>query len=260
MCGIGVCDTDNFLVMLSDKTKEQCESVCATGRTKERLPDGLLGEFFYNQHGCGKNDVEGTAPDVSRTESTINYPSTGQPWRGLTQRDNFLAKWTGTIKINQPGRYTFYTLSDDGSELKINGERIVHNPGCHGMRERSGHIDLIAGTHLLTAWASEAGGGAGMEVKWDGPDTNGKQIIPANAFVSDGPPKYGPDFPGLFKNAGQCRAYSWAPSGVCVIYTSCDAVATDVASESVLKQYNEDLSQYLTCKYPPWSPPNSTSM
>src|SRR5262245_27592805 len=46
----------------------------------------------------------------------------------------FSAEWDGFVLIDRPGPYNFATMSDDGSELEIDGQVIVRNGGLHGMQ------------------------------------------------------------------------------------------------------------------------------
>ncbi|MEC8832477.1 MAG: PA14 domain-containing protein, partial [Bacteroidota bacterium] len=64
--------------------------------------------------------------------------------------DNFSIRYTGYIQIDTQGSYTFYTTSDDGSKLYINGNQIVDNDGAHGSQERSGTVTLTTGLHDIT--------------------------------------------------------------------------------------------------------------
>jgi len=48
------------------------------------------------------------------------------------QSDYFAFRQTATLQITTPGKYTFYTRSDDGSQLFINDQRVVENDGLHG--------------------------------------------------------------------------------------------------------------------------------
>lgn len=64
-------------------------------------------------------------------------------------KDHFAYKYRTFIKVPVRGLYKFYTYSDDGSVLYINGEKVVDNDGGHSARRRDGKIALEAGFHLL---------------------------------------------------------------------------------------------------------------
>lgn len=83
------------------------------------------------------------------------------------------------IQIDTPGQYTFFTLSDDGSKLYIDGREIVNNDGNHGTIERSGSIVLEAGRHPIKIEYFQGSGGAWLDVYYAGPDIP-RQIIPAD--------------------------------------------------------------------------------
>jgi len=39
----------------------------------------------------------------------------------------FSVRWTGQVQPPTTGRYTFYTTTDDGARVTINGQRIIVN-------------------------------------------------------------------------------------------------------------------------------------
>jgi hypothetical protein len=95
--------------------------------------------------------------------------------------DNYGLRFSGFISIETAGTYTFYTNSDDGSKLSINGTLLVDNDGLHGPIEASGTISLGPGRHAIQVDYFEATGGALLEVSYEGPGIT-KQIIPVNVL------------------------------------------------------------------------------
>jgi len=93
-------------------------------------------------------------------------------------RENYFGiVFKGQIQIKEPGEYTFYTESDDGSRLYIDGEMIVDNDGLHGMEEEAGKVSLTKGLHDFAVDYFEAGGGNALRVFMEGPGME-KQPIP----------------------------------------------------------------------------------
>lgn len=72
--------------------------------------------------------------------------------------------WRGYINIPETGGYRFWTESDDGSLLSIDGELIVDNDGDHGMTEKSGIVLLQKGWHGIRIVYFNSGGNAGLNV------------------------------------------------------------------------------------------------
>jgi hypothetical protein len=97
------------------------------------------------------------------------------------RNDDYGLRFRGYIYIDQPGTYTFYTNSDDGSMLYIDGVLVVDNDGLHGAQERSGTISLTASKHLIKVDFIEAAGGALLEASYAGPGVT-KQKIPVNVL------------------------------------------------------------------------------
>ena len=75
-----------------------------------------------------------------------------------------------------------YTVSDDGTRLRIGNEEVVTNDGVHGAKEASGEIALRAGRHAITLLYFQGGGPASLDVLWEGPDLP-KQKVPGAALT-----------------------------------------------------------------------------
>ena len=85
--------------------------------------------------------------------------------------------FTGYIKVEKNGKYTFYTTSDDGSQLYINGQQLVDNDGLHAARERSGRVQLSSGYHKIEVRYFENAYAENLAVSYQGPGVS-KQTIP----------------------------------------------------------------------------------
>ena len=97
--------------------------------------------------------------------------------------DKFGLRFTGYIDIKTEGRYTFSTISDDGSRLYIGDELVADNDGLHGAEEKGGKIRLAPGKHPITVTYFESTGGEVLQVFYEGPGV-AKQEIPADVLYS----------------------------------------------------------------------------
>ncbi len=103
------------------------------------------------------------------------------------QEDEFLFRYKGYVDIPTDGTYTFYTASDDGSQLFIGDLLVVDNDSIQSVQERSGTLGLKAGKHSITVTYFERTGDHAMTASWEGPGIS-KQPIPASAFFHGGDP------------------------------------------------------------------------
>ncbi|MDB6079173.1 MAG: hypothetical protein JWO82_2920, partial [Akkermansiaceae bacterium] len=85
------------------------------------------------------------------------------------REDQFAFVYTGQISTPTAGDYTFYTSSDDGSKLFIDGALVVNNDGSHGNSEKSGIVTLTSGIHQIRVEYFENGGGQSLDVNYSGP-------------------------------------------------------------------------------------------
>jgi hypothetical protein len=99
------------------------------------------------------------------------------------REDNFAIRFKGYIDIPSDGEYTFYSSSDDGSKIWINGFPIVDNDGTHGMIEASGDVILEKGKHKIEVQYFENVLGQDMQISYKGPGIR-KTEIPGSVLYS----------------------------------------------------------------------------
>jgi len=91
----------------------------------------------------------------------------------------FAFYFSGYVNVPADGQYTFYTNSDDGSYLCIDGVIVVNNDGLHGALEMSGTIGLKAGKHTFWVGYFQQDGSSILTVSYSGPGVS-KQALPAS--------------------------------------------------------------------------------
>ena len=120
---------------------------------------------------------------LSRTDPQINFnwPDGTAP-DGAIGDDNFSIRWTGEIEAAFTETYTFYTNSDDGVRLWVDGQPLVDNWTTHTNMENSGNIDLVADhVYSLQMEYYENTGPAVAELRWSSARTP-KQFVPQAAL------------------------------------------------------------------------------
>ena len=82
---------------------------------------------------------------VTRVDPTLDFSwGFGSPAPGISP-NTFSVLWTGQVEAPVSGTYRFYTVSNDGVRLWVNGLRLVNNWTNHGNTENSGTIALTGG-------------------------------------------------------------------------------------------------------------------
>lgn len=117
----------------------QAGSIAVTAGPTSGTGTGLKGEYFGNAN-------LGSPVVLTRVDSTVNFNwGNGAPTTGVP-KDNFSARWSGQVEAPVSGQYTFYTVSDAGIRVWINGQLVVDDWIAHSSRERAGvPITLTAG-------------------------------------------------------------------------------------------------------------------
>eukprot|EP00450_Noctiluca_scintillans_P010731 CAMPEP_0194488180 /NCGR_PEP_ID=MMETSP0253-20130528/8192_1 /TAXON_ID=2966 /ORGANISM="Noctiluca scintillans" /LENGTH=1799 /DNA_ID=CAMNT_0039328509 /DNA_START=26 /DNA_END=5425 /DNA_ORIENTATION=+ len=115
----------------------------------------------------------------------INHPNTRSSYTGWPRHYHISAEWTGKFNIKTAGLYEFWTASDDGSRVFIDGSQVVDNGGWHGIQEKSGVVTLSSGEHGILVEYYQGWGVQGMMLLWKGPDSDDtKEVMPEGSFFS----------------------------------------------------------------------------
>lgn len=137
---------------------------------------GLKGDYYNSITPAG-------AIAFTRTDATVNFDWGSDPGPGVSS-DNFSVRWTGQVQPLYSETYTFYTVSDDGVRLWVNGTQLINNWTDHPATENNGTITLTAGQRYdIRMEFYEHAGGAVARLSWSSP-TQAKQIIPATQLYS----------------------------------------------------------------------------
>jgi hypothetical protein len=105
------------------------------------------------------------------------------PGKSFTKNDAYAMRWTGNLMVTQAGKWCIKTRSDDGSQVWVNGKKIVDNDGNHGPRDREGCATMKKGAAKVTLTFFENGGGAMMQTSIKGPATKNR-YVPLSAAMT----------------------------------------------------------------------------
>ena len=146
------------------------------------------------------NSVDLTGTPVTRTDPNIDFDwGDGSPAAGIGI-NNFSVRWTGQVTPKVSGTQTFYTQSDDGVRLWVNGVLLIDNWTDHAPTENSGTINLTAGQRYdLKMEFYEHSNGAVARLSWSAAGV-AKEVVPATQLFPSGgttPPPPNPSTPGL---------------------------------------------------------------
>jgi hypothetical protein len=130
---------------------------------------GLLGEYFNRFDKTITSIPSSWVVTASRVDSSVGF-SWGSAAPGVAGigADGFTVRWTGNVWPPASGDYTFYTNSDDGARLWVNGNLVVNKWVDQGTTEwASTPITLTQGTPAnIKMEYYENGGGAAAQLEW----------------------------------------------------------------------------------------------
>ena len=162
-----------------DKSGSQSATVCGFYRVRKTTE---LHPMIYGYYEMDELEV---LPDFQsmtpmRVGKCNEFNLAEIPNRG----NNFALVLGGYIYIEKEGDYKFYTASDDGSKLYIDGKPLVNNDGSHGAIWHSGDRALVSGWHVIKVTYFNGGGGQILNVFYRGPGIT-KQLIPADILYGE---------------------------------------------------------------------------
>ncbi len=133
---------------------------------------GLLASYFSTMNFTGLS--------LTRTDATVNFSWGTMAPHSSIKGDTYSVRWTGQVMPLYTQTYTFYTKSDDGVRLWVNGVQLIDNWTEHAETEDSGTITLQAGQKYdIKLEYYEKLGNAVCQLWWSCP-TQPKQVIPQN--------------------------------------------------------------------------------
>ncbi len=152
---------------------------------------GLRGAYWSNVTAAAFTTPGfSVAPTLVRTDSVVNFDWGNSSPDPSISADKFTARWTGAVQPQFNETYTFYTTSDDGVRLWINGQLVIDQWVDQGPTEWSGSIPLAEQQRYnIQMDYYENGGGAVASLAWSSPST-AKVIIPQTQLypVTNPPP------------------------------------------------------------------------
>jgi len=141
---------------------------------------GLRGNYFGNM------TLSGVA--VPRLDSTVGFDwGSGSPHPSIGP-DYFSVRWVGKVQPRYSEDYTFYTRTDDGVRLWVNGQIVIDQWVDQAATEVNGSITLTAGNlYDIKMEFYENWGDAVATLSWSSQNTP-KEIIPTSQLYPSMPP------------------------------------------------------------------------
>lgn len=160
----------------------------------------------YPANPASKSDMDKMFDTNNSNSTLVNSGKTNSPrildWQsatelnliGITTPNNglyFAIKVQGTFIPQESGTYTFTLVSDDASDLFINGNAIISTysgQAIPALGTRTGNINVIAGQkYFFEVRMQQGGGGYGMRLYWKSPIQNAAPSVyssqlPANTY------------------------------------------------------------------------------
>ena len=164
----------------------------------DRSVPGLTGSYFANTFALdasGLPVVPATFPTFIRGDAALQYgTSTGFQFRPCfigsahCLTGSYTVRWQGYIFLQEAGSYAFALNSSDASQLRINGNPVVSNPGTHArVRRPTAHSWRRSPAAILSSSRStRTATTPGIDLLYQPPGAPSLSPVPAGILWGDG--------------------------------------------------------------------------
>jgi hypothetical protein len=134
---------------------------------------GLTGDYYSGQLKTFTNP-----PTLVRIDPVINFDWSGAPPDISINPTNFTVMWSGEVQPQFNETYTFYTTTENGVRLWVNGALLIDQWFDQPATEWGGTMTLAAGQNVpITMEYYQNNGNASASLAWSSPSTP-QNIIP----------------------------------------------------------------------------------
>jgi hypothetical protein len=141
---------------------------------------GITVAFYANQSWSNP-------PTLVRVERKINLDFMTADSTSFPQQE-FSIEWNGWLRTDDDGQYTFFTTSDDGSTIAIDGHVVVDNGGVHRALLRTATIATTRGLHQIRVRFMQATGLYEFRASWMPPGATIPSALPTQQLFVHKPP------------------------------------------------------------------------
>ena len=173
--GVGAGSVTITATSVQNNSKKASATVTVSGNGGS----GLKGSYY--------NGMNFETFVTTRVDSPIDFTwGEGSPISGLPV-DEFSVRWEGQIEPKFSETYTFYTYSDDGARLWVNGVQLVDKWVPQGATEWSGSISLTGGQkYSIVMEFLEEGGAATARLSWSSA-SQAKEVVSGARLFNNTP-------------------------------------------------------------------------
>ncbi|HYF51639.1 MAG TPA: protein kinase, partial [Planctomycetota bacterium] len=132
------------------------------------IEPGLFGEVYEFKRAV--NNIPDVPADMKpadkRIDAQIDFKDARNSLFRDRQKEQVYVRWTGLLKVDDPGKYTLILVSDDGSRLTVNGRAVIDMNQTQGMTDKQVEVELKKGYNDIRIDYFNAAGDAGVRLFW----------------------------------------------------------------------------------------------
>ena len=154
--------------------------------------EGVVANYYSNVVAAPFTTVLSftNTPSLTRIDTNIDFAwGTGSPSPAVSS-NTFLGRWSGRVQPEFSQDYTFYTYTDDGVRLWVNGQLVIDKWVNQSPTEwATAPIPMVANqTYDIRMEYYENSSGADAHLSWSSPMSQPKQVIPMSQLYTNSAP------------------------------------------------------------------------
>ena len=157
---------------LASASPETVRAACRYGAPFAPALPGFLGRYYRGQ------DFRDLA--LEKLDPQINVPNRQFPYADGRQ-DNISARWTGLLRIEKPGDYTFIVNAYGGANVWVDDQHVAASAGWGEQKKDA--VKLSPGVHKVRVDMWQASGNNQVQLQWV-PPGGARVWIPASLLMS----------------------------------------------------------------------------
>ncbi|MEI6147680.1 MAG: PA14 domain-containing protein, partial [bacterium] len=157
---------------LASASPETVRTACRYGAPFAPALPGFIGRYYLGQ------DFRDLA--LEKLDPQVNVPNRQFPYPDKRQ-DNISARWTGLLRIEKPGDYTFIVNAQGGANVWVDNRHVAAS--AQSGEQKKDAVTLSPGLHKVRVDMWQASGNNQVQLQWVPPGGT-RDWIPSGLLVS----------------------------------------------------------------------------
>ncbi len=142
------------------------------------LEPGVVAEYYKDVKSLDALPGVDATPFLVRVENNINYKNINGQFENSKLANEFGARWTGYLKIDNPIPVGFMLRSDDAARFYLNDRLVIDNSNWEAMKDHELLLNLVPGVYKVRVDFQNGAGSSTCQLYWKEEADNPSKPLP----------------------------------------------------------------------------------